>query len=123
MQAKSFNEARTRGQATERIRLSLQNAIDSRGRTSAEKLYGVRAGGRAEISPHIKSVANIESFLLLWPWGSEVERAEPYKLGGEWKVYPIRRDIASLAHKLVAEISLFRLRLYMVGQSCLINHP
>lgn len=32
MQAISFNEARTRGQATERIRLSLQNAIDSRGR-------------------------------------------------------------------------------------------
>lgn len=32
MQAISFNEARSRGQATEKIRLSLQNAIDSRGR-------------------------------------------------------------------------------------------
>ncbi|MCJ1346354.1 hypothetical protein MMC31_004570, partial [Peltigera leucophlebia] len=32
MQSISFNEARARGQATEKIRLSLQNAIDSRGR-------------------------------------------------------------------------------------------
>lgn len=32
MQAISFNEARARGQAIDKIRLSLQNAIDSRGR-------------------------------------------------------------------------------------------